>query len=190
MVCLLIGAATARAQPQVATAAALPEDLQPYIIGTKGTMMVGIAGYFDRFFSSERLFPTNYTAHVDVGRFISRRLVVRGGLTGSGSFGGDDADELATGSGAPAMHAFGGLSYYFTPQSIVSLYSAGEYWAQLTQRAGRDAGSIVGKVGGEGAVSSRVSLFLKGGYGFALTKGDEGERISRLVGKLGVRLKF
>jgi hypothetical protein len=152
--------------------------------------MVGVAGYVDRFFSSERLFPTHYTAQIDVGHFVTQRLVARGGVSGSGSFGGEDADDLATGSGAPALHAFGGLSLYFTPDSIVSLYSGAEYWAQLTQRGESDTGSIVGKLGLQGAVSSRVSLFLEGGYGFGLTKGEEGERISRFVGQIGVRLKL
>ena len=188
--CVLIGAVADRAQAQTVSTQVLPEDLQPRIIGTEGTTTIGIAGYVDKFFSSERLFQTNYTAQIDVDRFVAKKFVVRGGLAGSGRFGGEDADELPTGSGAPALHAFGGLLFYFTPQSIVSLYSGGEYWAQLTQRADRDAGSIVGKLGAEGAFSSRVRLFVEGGYGLALTKGDERERVSRFVGQIGIRLKL
>lgn len=166
------------------------EDIEPRVIGTSGTTMIGVAGYVDRLSSSERAFSTNYTAQVDVGRFITRTVVVRGGLSGSGSFGGEDAGEPASGSGVPALHTFVGLFYYFTPQSILSLYSGGEYWAQLTQRADKDAGSIVGTVGLQGVVSARAGLFIEGGYGMGLTKGEEGDMVSRFVGRIGVRLKF
>ena len=54
---------------------------------------------------------------------------------------------------------------------MISLYGAGEYWAQLTQRAEQDAGSIVVKLGLHAALSSRASLFAEGGYGFGLTRG-------------------
>src|SRR5688572_3448419 len=101
--CVLIGAVAGRAQAQTVSTQVLPEDLQPRIIGTEGTTTIGIAGYVDRFFSSERLFQTNYTAQIDVDRFVARKFVVRGGLAGSGRFGGEDADELPTGSGAPAL---------------------------------------------------------------------------------------
>jgi hypothetical protein len=80
--------------------------------------------------------------------------------------------------------------YYFTPQSIVSAYAGVDYWAQLTQRAEADAGSIVGTLGLQGAMSSRVSAFVEGGYGPALTRGDDDERLWRVIGRVGVRLKF
>lgn len=174
---------------QDAPARTQPEELQPRVIGTAGTTMVGIAGFVDKFFSSERVLPTNYTAQIDIGRFVTQKFTARGGLAGTGSFGGD-SDELATGSGAPALHAFGGVLYYFTPQSMWSAYSGAEYWAQLTQRTDPDAGSVIGKLGIQGAVSSRVSLFIEGGYGVGLTKGEEEETLSRFVGQLGVRLKL
>ena len=41
-----------------------------------------------------------------------------------------------------------------------------------------------------GALSSRVSLFLEGGYGAALQKNDDDVRVTRIVGQIGVRLKF
>ncbi|HLG53849.1 MAG TPA: hypothetical protein VI485_00875 [Vicinamibacterales bacterium] len=152
--------------------------------------MIGLAGYVDRVFSSEDAFPTNYTVQIDVGRFLTRSLVLRGGLAGTGRFGGDGAEDLPTGPGAAALHAFVGALFYINPQSIVSLYAGGDYWAQLSQRAGRDAGSVIGTLGAQGAVSSRASLFIEGGYGIGLTKGDEGETRSRYVARLGVRLKF
>jgi hypothetical protein len=180
----------AHAQVESGSVTVVSEDVEPRNIGTAGTMVFGVAGFVDRFHSSERSLPTNYTAQIDVGRFISDKFLVRGGLAGSGSFGGDDDDERPTGAGAPSLHAFGGLLYYFTPQSMVSLYSGAEYSAQLTQRAEEDAGSIVGRVGLQGAVSSRASVFIEGGYGVGLTKGDEGELVSRFIGQFGIRLKF
>jgi hypothetical protein len=179
----LLAAATVQAQPQ-------SEDVEPRIIGAAGTMTIGLAGSIDRFSSPEFDLPTNYAAQVDVGRFITARVVVRGGVVGTGSLGGEDADERPTGSGAPALHVFGGALYYFTPQAILSVYSGAEYWSQLTERVGRDAGSLVGKVGLEGAVSSRASFFIDGGYGVGLTRRDDGDLLTRFLGRVGVRLKF
>jgi hypothetical protein len=187
---VLLTAVAAAAHGQSASDQPASEDIEPRVIGTAGTTLIGFAGFVDRLSSSERAFSTNYTAQVDVGHFITRAMVVRGGLSGSGSFGGDDADEIANGSGVPAVHAFAGLFYYFRPQSLLSLYSGGEYWAQLTRRADGDAGAVVGTLGLQGVVSSRASLFVEGGYGMGLTRGDEGETVSRFVGRIGVRLKF
>jgi hypothetical protein len=64
------------------------------------------------------------------------------------------------------------------------------YWAQISQRDGPDAGTIIGVAGVQGALSSRVSLFLEGGYGAALQKNDDDVRVTRIVGQIGVRLKF
>jgi hypothetical protein len=181
-------AATAGALAQ--TAPQSTEELEPRIIGAGGTMTMGFSGYIDKFFSSERGLPFNYSMQVDVGRFVTRTLVVRGGMRGSGSVGGDDSEDLASGQGVPALHAFAGLLHYFTPQSIASVYAGADYWAQLTQRDGADAGTIIGIAGVQGALSSRVSLFLEGGYGAALQKNDDDVRATRLVAQIGVRLKF
>jgi hypothetical protein len=51
-------------------------------------------------------------------------------------------------------------------------------------------GTIIGVAGVQGALSSRVSLFLEGRYGAALQKNDDDVRATRIVGQLGVRLKF
>jgi hypothetical protein len=166
------------------------EDLEPRIIGTKGTTLASVSGYVDQFFSSERDLPFNYSAQVDVGRFLSNAFVVRGGLRGTGSAGGDEEENLLTGSGAPALHVFGGLLYYLSPRSLVSMYAGAEYWAQLTQRESPDAGSVVGTIGVEGALSSRASLFLEGGYGMGLRKNTDDVRVRRILGQVGVRLRF
>lgn len=165
------------------------EDLEPRTIGSSGTTLVGIAGYVDKFSSSEDTFPGAYTVHVDVTRFVTDRLAVRGGLAGTGSFGDDDSDQAA-GIGAPALHATAGAQFYFTPHSLLSLYSGFDYWAQLTRRADSDAGSLVGTLGVQGAMSSRASIYLEGGYGFGLSKGEDDETLRRFVGRVGVRLKF
>ena len=165
------------------------EDLEPRTIGSSGTTLVGVAGYVDKFSSSEDALPWNYTVHVDVTRFLTNRLAVRGGLAGSGTFGGEDSDQAA-GIGVPALHATAGAQFYFTPQSMLSLYSGIDYWAQLTQRADSDAGSLIGTLGAQGAMSSRASIYLEGGYGFGLSKGEEDETLRRFVARVGVRLKF
>ena len=67
--------------------------------------MTGFSGDIDRFFSSERGLPFNYSMQIDVGRFVTRALVVRGGVRGSGSVGGDDSEDLPTGQGVPRCKA-------------------------------------------------------------------------------------
>ena len=186
--CVLLHGGVAFAQAPAANAPSASEETEPRIIGTTGTTMIGAAGYVDRLSSSEDVFPTNYTLHVDAGRFIASRIVVRGGLVGTTSLGAEE--ELPTGPGAIALHALVGGLYYFTPRSMASLYVGGEYWAQLTQRATSDAGVMVGTLGVQGLVSSRASVFIEGGYGVGLTRGDDGELRSRIVGRAGVRLKF
>jgi hypothetical protein len=172
--------------------ASLPEseDIEPRIIGHKGTTQIGFAGFFDRVYSSEQLMPLNYTVQFDAGRFITKRFVAKLGLVGSGSRGGEDSADLASGPGAPSLYATGGLMFYFTPESIVSFYTAAEYWAQLTQRSGADSGSVVGKAGLQAAVSARASFFFEGGYGVRITRGDGGELMTRINGQVGLRIKF
>ena len=165
------------------------EEVEPRIIGARGVMSLGLSGFVDKFMSSEDTFPLNATVHVDVTRFLTSRIAVRGGLLGTAAFGGD-AEDGTTGPGVVAMHAIGGAFYYFTPQSMVSLYAGGEYRAQLTHRAERDAGTLCGKGGLEAAVSSRVSVFVEGGWGARLTRGDEDELQTQIVGEIGFRIRF
>ena len=138
------------------------EDIEPRIVGHKGTTQIGLSGFFDRVYSSEKLMPLNYTVQFDAGRFITKRFVAKLGLVGSGSRGGENASDLASGPGAPSLHATGGVMFYFTPESIISFYTAAEYWAQLTQRSGVDRGSVVAKAGLQAAVSARASFFVEG----------------------------
>jgi hypothetical protein len=186
---MTVGAGTARSQTQ--TPPAESEEIEPRVIGRRGTTLIGLSGFVDKFSSSEELFPTNYTAQVDVCRFLTKRFAVRVGAVGSGSFGGDESDEdIPTGSGAPAFHASGGLLFYFTPQSMASVYVGGEYWAQLTRRTERDTGSFVGVAGLHAAISSRASIFIQGGVGARIARGDDDELLSRIVAHLGVRFKL
>ena len=167
---------------------AASEDVQPRVIGAPGTMLLGVGGYIDRFFTADHETTFVYTAQVDFGRFLSRHIVVGGGIAGTGSFGGN-ADTLTTGPGAPATHAFGGAHWYFTPQSLASVYAGAEYWAQIARRDGPDAGAVLAKVGLQGALSSRASVYLEGGYGLGLTRNDEGFP-TRVVGRFGFRIKL
>ncbi len=189
MLLLSIGIVSLRAQSARESGQITTEDLEPRIIAAAGTTLVGLAGYVDKFSSSEDSFPTAYTLHADVTRFLTDRFAVRGGLAGTGTFGGDDTDE-PTGIGAPALHATAGALFYFSPHTMLSLYSGVDYWAQLTQRADSDAGSVVGTLGVQGAMSSRASIYLEGGYGLGLSTGEDDETLRRFVGRIGVRLKF
>jgi hypothetical protein len=179
----LLGASAVSAHAQT-------EETEPRVVARPGTTLVGFSGYVDRFFSSEAVFPINYTAQIDVCRFVTKRFAVRGGAVGSGSVRGDNSDELASGSGAPSVHALVGVLYYFTPDSIVSAYVGGEYWAQLTQREGRDTGSFFGTAGLQAAISSRASFFVQGGVGARVNRGDDDELLTRFVAQLGLRIKL
>jgi hypothetical protein len=186
-VALLLAAISAMA---AVPALAQSEEIEPRTIGERGTTLVGLAGFIDKFYSSEEVLPINYSAQIDVARFVTSRFAVRGGLVGTGSVRGENTDDLASGPGAPALHALAGLLYYLTPESMVSLYGGAEYWAQLTRRTSPDSGSLVGKAGIQAVVSSRVSFFIEAGYGMRLTRDEEDQLMSRLVGQIGVRLKF
>ena len=166
------------------------EDLEPRVIGVARTTAVGFSGYIDTFLSSEDDLPTNYTVQVDLSHFLTNKWVVRGGIVGSGSYAGDDSDELSTGPGAPAVHATGGAFFYFTPRSIWSAYTGVGVAVQMTQRSGSGMSSLIGTLGLQGAVSSRASLFVEGGFGRGLSNDDEDNRLSRFVGSIGIRLKL
>jgi hypothetical protein len=172
------------------TSSAQTEETEPRVIGGGGVTSVGFSGFIDRFTSSEALFPWHVTAHVDVTRFLTNRIAVRGGLIGSTLFAGDDADERATGPGAASLEAAVAGLFYFTPEAMASLYTGGEYRAPLTSRAERDAGTLLGKAGVQAAMSSRASVFLEGGYGARLTRGDDDELQTRIVAEIGFRIKF
>lgn len=189
--------ASAQTPPDPQTAAAATprqvlagENVEPRVIGTPGTVTLGVAGHLDRAFSTEDFFTTNYTAHVDASYFLTRRLVVRAGLAGSGALGGDGDATMPVGTGAPALRGFAGALYYFTPRSIWSVYTGADYWGQLTQRTAGDHGMAVGTVGLQAAVSSRVSVFAEYGYGLNLSRGADGEAITRMLGRVGVRLRI
>ena len=190
-VAVIAAAASAMAQSDTAPQAA-SEEVEPRIIGRRGTTSIGLAGFADKFSSTESLFATNYVAQIDVCRFVTRRLAVRAGVVGSGRFGGDDdvEAEFPAGSGAPSIQAAGGVLFYFTPQKIASFYLGGEYWAQLTRRVAGDSGSLVGVAGLHAAFSSRASVFMQGGVGGRIARGDEDELLTRIVVQLGVRIKM
>ena len=165
------------------------EDVEPRVIGTPGTTAIGLAGYADRISSEDDNLPLNLTLQVDVSRFLTKRIAVRGGVVGSGALGGDP-DALPAGVGVPSLQAFASANWYFTPQSMASVYAGAGYWAQITARDGADRGSILGLAGLEGALSSRATVFLEGGYGIGLTKTEEGATRQRFVARLGVRVKL
>jgi hypothetical protein len=165
------------------------EDVEPRIIGRPGTTAIGLGGYADRITSEDDNLPLNLTLQVDVSHFLTRHIAAKAGVIGSGALGGDP-DALPSGAGVPALHAFAAATWYFTPQSMASVYAGAGYWAQLTARDGADRGSIVGLGGVEAALSSRVNVFMEGGWGFGLTRTDDGATRQRFVARLGVRVKL
>jgi hypothetical protein len=165
------------------------EDIEPRVIGTPGTMALGLSGYADWITSAGDNLPFNLTLQVDFSRFVTRSIAVRGGVAGAAAFGGDP-DDRTDGTGQPALHAFGAGLYYFTPQSLASAYAGAGYWAPITGRDGADAGSVLGLGGVDAAISSRALVFLEGGYGVGLTKSDDGATRQRFIARVGVRFKL
>jgi hypothetical protein len=179
---VLSGAATAQERE-------LPsEEIEPRIVGGRGTTSLGIAGFLNGSFSSEQALPTTFIVQLDAARFVTERVAVRFGVAGDGRIRGEAVDE--EGLAASALHAIGGFQFHFTPRSILSAYAGADYSMQLTQRAGGERGTILAKFGIIGAVSSRAGFFIEGGYGARLTRGDEGELITRATAQVGIRIKL
>lgn len=168
------------------------EEVEPRIIAQRGTTLLGMSGSLSRFFSSEELIAGTFTVQADAHRFVFDRMALRAGLVGTGQLGGpsDDDDAVEPGPGVASLEALGGALYYFTPASVWSFYGGAEYRFRLTERAASDSGTVNGLAGLQGAISSRASFFVEGGYGVRLRKGDEGELLTRIVGQAGVRFRF
>jgi hypothetical protein len=166
------------------------EDIEPRVIGTPGTMALGLAGSGDQMTSGDDYLPFNLTLQVELNRFLTHSIAVRGGVVGSAALGGDP-DDRTDGTGQPALHAFGAGLYYFSPRSLASLYAGAGYWWQMTARGdSADAGSVLGLGGVEASVSSRATVFVEGGYGIGLTKSDDDATRQRFLARVGVRLKL
>ena len=166
------------------------EDIEPRIVGKRGTTSIGLAGFADRFFSPEEVLSASYTVQVDGARFFTERFAFRLGVAGTGTFGGDSAGDARAGAGAPAVHGMGGVLFYFTPRSLLSAYLGSEYWLQITSRAAGERGSVLGKAGIHATLSSRASVFVEAGAGTAVSRGSEGELLTRFVGQIGLRIKL
>ncbi|MGE3273946.1 MAG: hypothetical protein AB7O67_02465 [Vicinamibacterales bacterium] len=163
------------------------EELEPRIVGRRGMLRVDLGGYLDSVYAADDANPINLTLLGGVSRFFTDRVAFGGGLQGTARLGGDSGgDEV--GATAPALHATVGGAFYFSPQSIASFYVGADYWIQLTNREEGDAGSLVGKGGVEGALSSRATVFVEAGYGIGFTAADGLPR--RLVGRAGMRVTF
>jgi hypothetical protein len=184
-VLVLAGVLAAGARP----VRAQTEDVEPRIIGERGVTLLGVSGSLSRFFSPEQVFAGTYTVQVDVHHFVFSRVAIRVGAVGTSAFGGSK-DEESGGGIADGVEALGGALYYFTPGSIWSFYGGGEYRARVTNRIAGDAGSANAIAGLQGALSSRASFFVEGGWGMRLRRGDEDDLQTRIVGRAGVRFRF
>ena len=174
--------------PQAVTPA-VEEEIEPRIIGRPGTTMVGVSGFVDRAFSTEALMPLNYTVEAGGLRFITTHIAIDAAVAGSGSFGGDASESVPAGTGVASLRLMAGALYFLRPRSMISLYGGGDYATQLSRRSGSERGVIVGKVGIQAAMSARAALFVEGGYGFAITTGSAGERVTRIQGLVGLRIR-
>lgn len=184
------GAVVVHAQDDTAAkATTVDEEIEPRVVGRQGLTTIGFGGYLDRFFSPEAVLTGHYMVQVDGAHFLTGRIALRGGVAGVGIFGGGD-DEGGSGPGAPALHGFGGALFYFTPSSMLSPYVGADYWLQLSRRGEGDPGVLFGTAGLHAAISSRASAFFEAGMGAALTRGSAGERLTRIAGRIGIRIRL
>ena len=170
------------------SALAQSEEIEPRAVGGRGATFVGVSGFVDRFSSSEAALPLNYIAQVDVCRFITNEFAVRVGAVGSGSSAAR-CRGAAGGTGAPALHAAGGLLYYFTPRSMISFYVGGEYWAQIRSEPSAIRGSVLGTAGfTPRSRRARASSFKAASA--PAGRGDDDELQTRFVAQMGLRFKL
>lgn len=167
----------------------LGEALEPRVVAVGGATTIGLSGFADKVSSSEDVFPWTATAHVELMRFLTRRLALRVGLLGSTTADGLEDDERTT-AAAPAFHASAAALFYVTPGALLSPYAGVEYRSRLSERPATDAGTVLGLTGLQVTVSSRASVFVEAGFGGDLTRGDEGELRTRFVSAIGVRIRF
>lgn len=135
--------------------------------------------------------PTVYYGNVEVGRFLTDRFVLRGGLSGIGTFGGDD--DSGEDFGFTQFSGLVGLLLYFSPSSVGSAYVGADYSFTLTNRVDGDNGTIYGRVGVQGAVTPRAAIFGEFGYGrqmYSAPEFGEAPDVSYIVTQFGLRLVF
>lgn len=180
--CLLAAAAGA-------ASAQTPEPARS--VGRKGATQLGIS------FSTStpvhitaagtKTEATNLNGSIDIGRFVTGKLVTRFGVFGSGSFGGDQR-----GNSGPATISFsllGGALYYLTPDKVSSLYIGGDSSVSVSS-GGTSSPFVNGRLGVQTAIRHNASFFVEGGYGGQLTARDGGSRGGSLMTNVGIRVLF
>jgi hypothetical protein len=127
---------------------------------------------------------TTLNGSIDIGRFVTGKLVTRFGVFGSGSFGGQQR------SGSPvSFMLLGGALYYFTPDKVSSLYIGGDTSVAVSS-AGTNDPMVNGRLGVQTAIKHNASFFIEGGYGGALTSSQGGSRGGSLMTNVGIRVLF
>ena len=166
------------------------EDVEPRVVGAPGRTSIGLAGYADRITSEDDDLPFHLTLQVDVSHFLTTRIAVRGGVVGSGALGGDP-DDVPTGIGVTALHAFGA--------GELLLHAAGRWPASTPAPAtGPRSPPATAPTAARSSASaawrrrSRRArrVFVEGGYGLGLTRTEDGATRQRFVARVGVRVKL
>jgi hypothetical protein len=128
---------------------------------------------------------TTLNGSIDIGRFVTNKLVTRFGVFGSGSFGG----QRSGGSSPVSFMLLGGVLYYFTPDKVSSLYLGGDSSVAVSSVGSGDP-NVNGRLGVQTAIRHNASFFVEGGYGGALTSSEGGSRGGSLMTNVGIRVLF
>src|SRR5215203_6184785 len=67
-------AAAAAVTPAEDRAVTPNEDVEPRVVGVRGTTAIGLAGYADRITSDDDDLPFHLTLQVDVSHFLTKRI--------------------------------------------------------------------------------------------------------------------
>ena len=164
-------------------------------VGRKGATQLGINFQTTTSISTtsrgQSSTETNLFGGIDVGRFISNKLLFRFGVSGFGTLGGQTVDsiygvDLGGGGSSVSFNILGGGLYYLTPQKPQSLYIGGDMSVPLS-KAGAGDPYVNSRIGVQSAIRSNASIFFEGGYGMVVSNlGSNGS----LQSNLGVRILF
>jgi hypothetical protein len=160
----------------------------PRTVGHKGAKQIGI-----NFSTTTSLISgaggstaslTNMFGGIDVGRFVSDKLVTRFGISGSGQVGGQDAGSSVS------FNMLGGALIYMTPQKPQSLYIGGDVSIPLSSNGAGDP-YVNGRLGVQAAIRSNAAIFVEGGYGTQISRTEGGGGMTgSLQSNIGVRVLF
>jgi hypothetical protein len=151
-------------------------------VGRKGAVQLGVSFTTITQVSQTGLSATNMSGVIDAGRFVTEKFLMRFGMMGSGTIGGEQ-------TGSTNFMGLAGALFYITPEKPSSFYLGGDITVplQVQQEGAGFSGFANGRLGVQSAISNNASFFVEGGYGGALRSfAQQGS----LMSNIGIRVLF